>query len=198
VIKRIQEFDFTVDLLKVIPWQYNEAVNLEQQIALKAAWYAENHTQFWNDWLVDVFDLRTCNEFGLSVWSIILSLPLFSAVDPSPADYPAFGFAPFQGNFFNYNFALDADAIINLTPEEKREVLRMRYFALTTNMTAPNINEFLDYLYGAGVCYVKDNLDMTIEYVYISLHSQEVIDAMIQTGVFPKPSGVAITVTNGP
>ena len=197
-MSRIQEFDFTVNLLKVIPWQYNKAVNLTQQLTLKTAWYAENHTDFWNDWLVDIFDLRTANDFGLSVWSIILDLPLFTAEDPSPPDYPAFGFAPYQGNFFNYNFALDAEAIINLTTEEKREVLRMRYFSLTTNMTVPNINAFLDYLYGPDYCYVLDNQDMTIEYVYINGHPQDVINAMLQTGVFPKPYGVSVTVQNGP
>ena len=72
----IQEFDFSVDLLQAILWQYNNATSLQSLLNSEQAWVIENQTEFWENWLRDVFDLRTANEFGLSVWSIILGIPL--------------------------------------------------------------------------------------------------------------------------
>ncbi|WP_231668322.1 DUF2612 domain-containing protein [Ralstonia solanacearum] len=51
------------------------------------------HTAFWENWIRDVFDLRTANDFGLSVWSEILGVPLAVTVDPTKPGTPVFGFA---------------------------------------------------------------------------------------------------------
>ena len=73
----IQSFDFSVNLLQALLWEYNEASNLQSILTQKQAWYNTNQSNFWNNWIVNVFDMRTANEFGLTVWSIILDLPLF-------------------------------------------------------------------------------------------------------------------------
>jgi hypothetical protein len=194
----IQEFDPSVDVLRVLLWQYNKAENLEGILTLKQNWYDLYHSDFWSDWVVNVFDLRTANEFGLGVWAIILDLPLFTTGEASPADYPAFGFADYQGNFFNYNFAISDGSVVSLTLEQKRIVLRMRYFALTTNCTVPSINRFLKYLFGDGVAYIEDNLDMTAKYKFTVFQEPELLEAITLLDVWPRPSTVNLTIENGP
>jgi len=109
-MSRIQEFDFSVDLLQHILWNFNQAENLQNLLQKKQDWYQENQQEFWDNWVRDVFDLRTANDFGLSIWSIILDLPLFGDSDVSPTDYPAFGF----GSPLNINFQMDLENDINI------------------------------------------------------------------------------------
>ena len=101
---RINEYECSIDLLNSIMWQDNESVNLQELARLKQEWYQKNHCDFWNDWIVNVFDLNTANDFGLQVWSKILGVELYSNVVASPPDYPAFGFEVFGLNFDNGNF----------------------------------------------------------------------------------------------
>ena len=72
----IQLFDFSVDLLRAILWQYNDATRLQSLLQQKQDWYNEQQTEFWSSWYRDVFNLDTANDFGLAVWSIILEVPL--------------------------------------------------------------------------------------------------------------------------
>ena len=65
----IQQFNFSVDLLRVILWQYNDAENIENLLTRKQTFYNTAHRDFFNNWIRDVFDLRTANDFGLSVWA---------------------------------------------------------------------------------------------------------------------------------
>lgn len=87
-----QDFDFSVDILNALIWRDNQAVNLQSLLNGKAAWYEQNHEDFWSDWLTNVFNLDTANEFGLAVWAQILGLPLTLIVAPNPG--PQFGFGP--------------------------------------------------------------------------------------------------------
>src|SRR4051812_32389498 len=100
----VQQFDFSVDLLRAILWQYTGATNLQALLAEKSDWYFANQQRFWTDWFNDVFDLATANDFGLAVWSIILGQPTYIASGPAPADYPAWGFGAYHKNFGNGNF----------------------------------------------------------------------------------------------
>lgn len=99
----IQEFDYSVNLLQSILWQYNDAENLVGLLNKKQSWYNTNQEQFWSDWYNNVFNLATANDFGCSVWGYILGLPL--SFDSSPNfNQPIWGFGPFNQNFGNGNF----------------------------------------------------------------------------------------------
>ena len=73
----VEQYNCNIDVLSALLWQDNESVNLIGLLKAKQAWYQENHCDFWNNWVVDVFDLNTANEFGLRVWSEILNISLF-------------------------------------------------------------------------------------------------------------------------
>lgn len=188
---RIQEFDFSVDLLRNLLWEYNEATSLQSLISQKQDWYIKNHTQFWNDWMVDVFDLNTANDFGLSVWSIILNIPLVVAQEPDP-DKVAFGFGPDRANFNNGNF-MPTSSAFNLTQEQKRLVLKLRYFQLITRGAIPEINAFLAYVFGDGVAYVTDSLTMKMRYIF-TVPLPSALELVLQSyDILPRPAGVGVS-----
>ena len=197
VTDRIQAFDFSVDVLATLLWQYNNADNLEALLTRKQEFYNRIQSEFWSDWIKDVFDLRTANDFGLSVWTAILGVPLFNDTTVSPDNYPAFGFdsgdmvQPTQ-NFDNGNFATSSDNFINLTTEQRRLLLRVRYFNLTTNGTVSEINEFFADIAGPGVVYVIDNLNMTLNYVFTIRPPSNLLLVAEQFDIIPRPSGVGI------
>jgi hypothetical protein len=194
--EKIKTFDYSINLQAALLWQYNDAVRLQSLIEQKQAWYEANASEVWRVWYDNFFNLSTANDNGLVVWSIILNLPLYTVGEVSPSDYPAFGFADFGGNFFNYNFANSLPPIYGLTTEQKRLILQIRYFQLTTRATVPEINAMLAYLFGPGVAYVVDGLDMTMVYVFNVLQNSGLLSAIETLDVFPRPSGVKLTVTH--
>ena len=80
---RIQAFDFSVDVLVNLLWQYNEADNLRALLENKQRFMRNNHTAFWNNWITDVLNIETANDFGLSVWALILDVRLTVDADLS-------------------------------------------------------------------------------------------------------------------
>lgn len=186
---RIQPFDFSVDLLRAILWQYNDAARLQSLLQSKASWYAEEQEGFWTNWLRDVFDLTTANDFGLSVWGIILGVPLSYGI-PSSGPRPVFGFGQHNLNFNNGNFGRDAAGVAGLTLEQKRLVLRLRYYQLISDGTAPHINFVLREVFGSG--YVLDREDMTISYIFPTAFPSSVRTILEEFDLLPRPAGVQI------
>lgn len=142
---RIQAVDFSVDLLRALLWQYNDAARLEGLLRQKQAWYDENQSAFWSNWLADVFDLRTVTEFGCAVWAIILDVPL-SVSTPEEGEKPTWGFGTYRENFTNGNFS--STQASGLTLAQKRIILQLRYFQLVNRGAVPEINAFFLYLFG--------------------------------------------------
>lgn len=185
---KIQAFDFSVDLMRAILWQYTDAARLIALLQAKQDWYDENQTAFWQNWYDDVFNLQTANDFGLSVWAIILGLPLAVAPDDS-AGQDIFGFAADDFNFNHGNFASDGAQII-LTTEQKRLVLRLRYYQLTTRHSVTQANAIMAAVFGPGEVYVVDSLLMKIRYVFAAAPSPQVQFILTNYDLLPRPAGV--------
>ena len=193
-MSRIREFDFSVDLLQNILWQYDATHNLRGLVEQKEAWYTANQTVFWEDWVTDVFDLNTANDFGLSVWAVILGVPLVVVPDPDPGKI-AFGFGIERANFNNGNFAPTADGF-GLTTEQKRLVLKLRYFQLITRGAAPEVNAFMNYVFGPGEVYVADGLSMQIRYVFASEVPAALQLIFDNYDLLPRPAAVGVRVVS--
>lgn len=195
----IQLLDYSIDLLQAILWQYNDAANLQSILSQKQSWYEKNQTEFWQNWFNDVFNLDTANEFGLTVWSIILNLPLQIGLPPDPIDKPLFGFGSetmtpnTYVNFNNGNFAT-AGSSFQLTTEEKRLVLKLRYFQLISNSSIPQINQFLNTIFSAypGQVYVIDGLKMFIRVVFTFDPGDRLIFILKKYDLIPRGAGVGI------
>lgn len=186
----IQEFNFEVDLLRALLWQYNEAVNLQGLLSAKNTWCETNQTEFWEDWLVNVFDLRTANDFGLGVWSIILGQSLYTSFAPDDTE-DAFGFGDNNQNFDNGIFATITGGNNIYSTETARLLLRLRYFQLVSSGTVPETNRMLKYLFESyGDAYLIDNYDMTQTYILDFAIPSEVRYMLYNTDVLPRPAGV--------
>lgn len=220
---RIQQFNnYQTDLLQVILWQYNEATNLLALLNDKQAWYNQYQSQFWVDWYNNVFNLSspTLNEFGATVWSIILNVPLFIAFFPpeNPAD-SIFGFNAYDPDFpdllnsTNWNFfgetALSdiganfyAIPDLSLSLQEQQFLLRLRYFQITNLGDIVDINAFLNYLCldnligFTGQIYIIDNYGMSVTYNFTTDDfPEDLFEAITALDLWPRPAGVAITFT---
>lgn len=190
-----QDFSFGVNVLQALLWQYNDAPNLEAIVQAKQDWYNVNQTEFWENWITDVFDLRTANDFGCAVWAIILALPL--TVTTAALTKPTFGFDPFADNFDRSNFATIGQTVLPLTLEQKRLVLKLRYFQLITRGTIPEINRFFKRTFAdLGDVWVEDNLNMTMTYVFNFVLPSALKFILTYYDLLPRPAGVAVNYTS--
>lgn len=193
----VQAFDYSINVLQVLTWRHEKSVNLRQIVQDKQDWLDTNNRDFWNDWYTDVFDLRTANDFGLSVWALILDLPIFSS---SPAvDAAVWGFSANNRNFSNGNFAGATSSIVPLTTEELRLALRMRFYQLHTDGTVPHINAFLNSLFGdQGVAFMRDNRDMSVTFVFNFALPSNLSFVLENYNILPTPHGVSATIEVNP
>ncbi len=189
----IKEFDFSVDLLKVILWQYNDAEKLQLILEQKQEWFNVNQTSFWSNWYKDVFNLKTANDFGLAVWAIILEMPIIAEVGQSEADSPAFGFGEFNQNFENGNFFASVSSQIRLTTRQKRTILQLRYFQLVSNGTIPEINQFLQSLFGEAYVFDLYNMNYAI-YVFAEEIDSDIQFLLEHFDLLPRPAGVGTAI----
>lgn len=186
-------YECSANIARSILWQDNaDTSNIRAMLEAKQAWYDENFCQFWNDWITNIFDLNTANEFGLKVWSDIMDIPLFSTIIPSDGDWPAFGFDPVGLNFDNGNFATDGNNNYRLTTEEIRTVLKLRALQLTTNGVTPEINRQLLRIFGNNTIFCFDSYNMTITYVNLQTLASELYRCITELDLLPRPTGVKL------
>jgi hypothetical protein len=189
---RIQQFDFSIDVLKPLLWKDNKASKREYLLGQKQEWININHTQFWGDWYRDVFNLQTANDFGLVVWSIILNLPLFIEVFPDPEGKPIWGFDEYHENFDNGNFTNIGGGPV-LSTDQKRLVLKLRYFDLTTRDDTRNVNAFLKFAFAdLGDVWRLDGLDMSVVYVFSFAPDPVLLSVLQDYDILPRTAGVLV------
>jgi hypothetical protein len=138
-------------------WQYNTAITLPSLVNQKDAWYEIWIEEFWLNWITDVFNLVSANEFGLAVWSIILNVPMFANVANADNPDALWGFNAYNPvgvpptlvnnyqNFSNGNFSSSGESIM-LTLEQQRWLLRMKYLKLISRCSIPQTNYNLNWL----------------------------------------------------
>jgi hypothetical protein len=191
----IQQFDYDVDLLQALLWQYTSAINIQALLNAKAAFYAENQTAFWVDWETNVFNLKTADDFGLAVWSIILDQPTFINNGPVPAQTNVFGIGIYNQNLTNGNLGQQNGNTYKFSTAISRLLLQLRYFQLTSSGTVPETNRMLKYLFsGYGLVYLVDDLDMTQRYLFFFPIPSEMLLMLTSFDILPRPAGVLSTI----
>lgn len=192
----IQQFDFTVDPQQALLWQDNLSTQLPALLAAKGAWYTSAYSQFWGQWITGVFDLRTANLFGLSVWAAILDLPLLVATG-SISSGPDWGFGALsvsgRQNFTRGNFkGVSGSQGLNVSLDQKRIMLQLWAFRLHSRGDVLSVNAFLARVLPGW--YVRDNHDMTATYVAPRDPGQTFRAALLAYDVLPRPCGVSLTI----
>lgn len=194
----IQALDFSVDLMRALLWQYQNAPNLQSLIQSKQDYYNLNETEFWQNWISDVFDLNTANDFGLKVWSIILDQPTYINNGPDDPSKPTWGFGPYYKNFNNGNFSSTTGNTYQFPTAVSRIILKLRYFQLISSGTVPEINRMLKYVFGDfGLVYLEDGLNMTQRYYFAFPISADLLLALTSFDILPRPAGVGSDIYQG-
>ena len=195
---KIQSFDFSINILRALLWRHNEAVNLQALLQNKQDALDELNQDFWESWIIDIFNLQTANRFGLLVWSIILNIPLtIESIEPEP-DNSNWGFGEFRKNFNNGNFtAFGSSSALSL--EDARIVLKLRYYQLVTRGTIPECNKIVADIFSLNnTVHALDGLDMTMTYIFDQYPSSALRGALAKFDLLPRPSAVKVKVVYSP
>lgn len=139
-----------------------------------------------------LWDIDTAVGFGLDVWGRILGVNRVLQVPvgeylgfEQDADARPFGFGIlYSGSHATNNVAL--------TDTAYRTLLLAKAALNITDASIPAINQILLNLFGDG--YVRDNLDMTMTFVFTVALTPVQTAIVFQSGVLPKPIGVSFTV----
>ena len=190
---KIQLFDFSINVLKSLLWRHNEAANIQALLQDKQDALDELNEDFWNNWIEDVFNLQTANAFGLSVWAIILNIPLTVESEGEEIDNSNFGFGEFRKNFGNGNFTSIND-MSSLSVSDARILLRLKYYQLVTRGTIPECNKIVADVFGPdNFVYALDGLNMTMAYVFEKHPSSALRTAIERFDLLPRPSTVNVS-----
>lgn len=168
----IFDYNPSLDFQKHIFWQYNNAPAINSLVNSKQSWYNINQTQYWLDWVNNVLNINTANDYGLAIWGILLGIPRTYLVDGEN---------------------------VSLTTNQFRTVILARLKLLRMRGTVPEINSLLKFLFGKyGKAYVVDNHDMTMTYRFNFNLSNLQLAVLQNVTLLPRPAGVkAIIVTLG-
>lgn len=154
----------------VILWQYDNAPNFNALIAMKQNFYDNAVSDFWERWIVDVLNIQTANEFGLTLWGFLLNLerPLYT----------------------NEN-----DELVPIPTESYRLLLNAKLYKNSHAPTFSNVNTFIRQIFfnhPDNKSYVQDNLNMSITYVLDFFPTAEEEIVLKLNDFLPRPSGVKI------
>lgn len=141
-----------------------------------------------------VWNVATAVGYGLDVWGRIVGVNRVIQVPPSKF----FGFAeagnvsadPFNqspfyaGGPLTSNFQLSDDAF--------RQLIFAKAAANIWDGSIPGLNSILRLLFPGQLCYVLDNENMTMTYVFGWILTPVQIGIIENTGVLPRPAGVLL------
>ena len=163
---------------------------------------AESLDDFVDEFLVRVWDIDTCESFGLDMWGKIVGAPRYLSVDD---DLNYFGFnearnpttpnysQPFnQAPFYNSE---PLSNVVRLEDEPYRRLIKAKAFTNITDATIPSINRFLMMLFkGVGKVYCTSGRDMTMAVVFEFVPSLSDVAIVQNTDAMPIPSGVSVSI----
>ncbi len=188
----IQQFDYDASIMAAALWQHSQAPNILALLQSKQDFFDANQSEFWSDFYTNIFNLETANDFGLSVWSIILGAPI--KYNLAGAGEKGWGFGPYRFNFTNGNFASNTGNTYALSTATARIVLQLRYYQLTGSCCIPDINRALKNIFrDMGNSWLVDNLDMTQTYFFDFPLASDLKFAFTNFDVLPRPAGVGST-----
>ena len=190
-MSNIQDYNIEIDLLKHIPWQYDNATHLKKIIQNKQDNFQKYVIDFIDDMYTNFYNVDTANSFGLRLWEIILNID-FTVAPQAPRTNNIFGFGSFNSNFFNSNFAPVVGEDNSLSLELKRLVVKLKYQSYFAPSSIVEINRVLKIAVGQN-SYAIDNMDMSVT-IHVETATADPIryNAMKDYYLLPIPAGVSV------
>lgn len=156
-----------------------------------SAWAATDQTINLQLLYDDIWNIATCNDYGLAVWGRIVGV---GNVIPYTAAPPSFGFHEGGGLTFGEGaFSAGSTITTNYTlgTEAYRTLILAKAAANITNCSIASINSILQLLFpNRGNAYVVDGENMTMTYTFNFTLTPTEIAIVEQSGVLPVPTGV--------
>jgi Protein of unknown function (DUF2612) len=151
----------------------------------------------------DIWNVTTAQGYGLDVWGRIVGVQRvveiqqgqyfgFNEQQPTVQDFAPGGLGPFYTG-------VAATSAYSLSDQTFRTLIFAKAMANISNGSVASINAILRTLFvGRGNCYVVDGLNMTMQYVFRFQLLPVELAIVEQSGVLPKPLGVASSITQLP
>jgi hypothetical protein len=148
----------------------------------------------------DIWNIDTAVGYGLDVWGRIVGVQRVLTI--TEVDY--FGFSGPRGPSgqpFNQAPFYEGEAEITqnyrLTDQAFRQLIFAKAAQNITDCGIPSLNSILvNILFpGRGNAFVRDNLNMTMTYVFNFTLQPFEVAIVTQSGVLPRPTGVAVNYT---
>lgn len=178
------------DVNETVLSQYANSPVMLSVIASFSAWLdlGNPFNRFYNL----IWNIDTAVGHGLDVWGRILGVGRVLQV-PS-GEYIGFEQQP-EAQTFGHGILFRGINLTNsasLTDDAYRILLMAKAALNITDASIPAINQILLTLFGDG--YVRDNLDMTMTYVFSAPLDPVQTSIVFNSGVLPRPCGVSATV----
>lgn len=159
---------------------------------------------------LNIWDINTAVGSGLDIWGAIVNVSRYLEVPASDnylgfeeaylSSYASTGPQPFdQAPFFSQVPITNTYA---LSDEIYRALIFIKAAVNIGNLSVPQINSFLQKFFGTpiggspyGKAYVIDNLNQTFTYRFDFVPNAVQLAIVQNSGVFPRPAGVAVLVT---
>lgn len=181
----LTQYSASKKLLSIID-TFNQAVSLDD---------------FTDEFIKKVWDLTTCESFGLDMWGKIVGIsryivaPIdsdsfgFSESDDGNPDYPSpFNDSPFYGG-------IQETTNVRLGDDAYRTLIFCKAFTNISIATIPDINKFLKILfYQRGRAYCVNYRDMTIGITFEFALAPYEESILTNYDVTPVPSGVQLNI----
>jgi hypothetical protein len=148
-----------------------------------------------------IWNIATATGYGLDVWGRIIGVSRNLQVAQT---FNYFGFAeatgtqPFGLGVLYTGGSIGGVSTLTLTDDVYCSLLLLKARANITDCSGQQINALLTGLYARrGNCYVVDNNDMTITYVFKFILTASDYTVLAQSGVLPRPAGVSYSILQG-
>ena len=157
---KIANYNYQQDLSKVILWQYDSAEKFKKLVASEQEFMDNAVTKFWEDFNTNIFNLATCNTFGLELWGNLLGVarPTYMGTE--------------------------------YTDEQYRLVLQARIYLLTFDGSVYALNKFFKMLFPQYPVIITDNYDMTVTIGFVQEPSADIKTILRNEDFLPRPAGV--------
>jgi Protein of unknown function (DUF2612) len=187
----IPPFDFWVTVIS----QYANSPILTQLIGNFAQYV--DQTENMDDFFDLIWNIDTAQGYGLDVWGRILGVNRVLQV-PASTNFGFSGPDGASGDSFDTQAFFGGGTLTNnfsLSDSAFRTLLFAKALSNISNGSIPSINQLLLNLFpNRGNAYVTDGLNMTMTYTFAFFLQPFELAIVGQSGVLPKPCGVAATV----
>ncbi|AKM48185.1 DUF2612 domain-containing protein [Edwardsiella sp. EA181011] len=181
----LTQYSASKSLLSIID-TFNQAVSLDD---------------FTDEFINRVWDLTTCESFGLDMWGKIVGV---SRYIKASIDSDSFGFSeaddgsdgyPSPFNDQPFYAGLQETETVRLSDNAYRTLILCKAFSNISIATIPDVNRFLTMLFkGRGRCYCINYKEMTMG-ITLEFHLEPFEISILQNyEVTPIPSGVLLRI----